>query len=121
MMQRFIKLLTILIFACVVAACQNFAFPGVHKIPLQQGNVITQKMIDQLQPNMTKSQVRFILGTPLVTDSFHQNRWDYYYSIDDRIDPERRERISVYFEGDTLSRFTGDFVPSTTETTSASE
>ncbi|HCL77559.1 MAG TPA: outer membrane protein assembly factor BamE, partial [Pseudomonas sp.] len=62
-------------------ALAGCSFPGVYKVDIQQGNVVTQDMIDQLRPGMTRSQVRFIMGSPLITDTFHASRWDYLYSI----------------------------------------
>ena len=50
-----------------------------YKIDIQQGNVLTQEMVSQLKPGLTKDQVRFILGTPVLMDMFHANRWDYVY------------------------------------------
>ena len=70
----------------VIALCATlplgacFSIP-VHKLDIQQGNVVTQEMVDKLKPGMTRAQVRFVLGTPLVTDTFHRNRWDYFYSF----------------------------------------
>ena len=58
-------------------ALAGCSFPGVYKVDIQQGNVVTQDMIDQLRPGMTRKQVRFIMGNPLITDTFHANRWDY--------------------------------------------
>ena len=95
----------------VLVACKNFAFPGVHKIEIEQGNIVTQEMVDQLQPGMTREQVRFLLGTPLIADTFNTDRWDYFYSKDDRHNPVESKRISVFFENDSLVRFTGDFAP----------
>ena len=56
-------------------------FPGVYKIAIPQGNIITQDMVDQLRPGMSKRQVIFVMGTPLVRDPFFQDRWDYVYSF----------------------------------------
>ncbi|RMG27455.1 MAG: outer membrane protein assembly factor BamE, partial [Gammaproteobacteria bacterium] len=53
--------------------------PFVYRIDIQQGNVVTQEQIDQLRPGMTREQVRYLLGTPLVQDTFHPERWDYVY------------------------------------------
>ena len=64
-----------------LAGCSTFKFPGVHRITIQQGNVISQAMIDKLRPGMTRSQVRFVLGNPVVSDSLNQDQWDYVYSI----------------------------------------
>ena len=88
-------------------------FPGVHKIDIQQGNLVTQEMVDQLRPGMSKSQVRFVMGTPLVMDTFQQNRWDYLLTLKQGSDEEIiRERISLFFKDDKLSYFNGDFRPS---------
>jgi outer membrane protein assembly factor BamE len=87
-------------------------YPNVHKVVIRQGNIIDQEMIDQLRPGLTRSQVRYILGTPLIADSFNQSRWDYYYSIKVPGLKEMRERVSIYFSEDKLSYFTGDYLPS---------
>ena len=110
-MSRAVKLIAVAGLTCCLAACKNFAFPGVHKIEIQQGNIVTQDMVNQLKPGMTKPQVRFVLGTPLIADSFHQNRWDYFYSLNDQESPEKRERISVFFADGKLTHFSGDFLP----------
>lgn len=93
----------------VLAGC---SFPGVHKIDIQQGNVVTQDMVDQLRPGMTTRQVRFIMGTPLITDTFNSNRWDYLYSIQVAGGTRKQERISLLFdENNELQGLGGDFVP----------
>ena len=55
--------------------------PFIHRIDVQQGNVITQEMVDRLTPGMSKRQARFTLGSPMVADLFHQDRWDYVYRM----------------------------------------
>jgi outer membrane protein assembly factor BamE (lipoprotein component of BamABCDE complex) len=57
------------------------SIPGVYRATIQQGNVITQEMVDRLQPGMTPSQVRFILGEPILGNTFRDERWDYVYTI----------------------------------------
>lgn len=94
-----------------LAACSSFRFPGVHRITVQQGNVITQQMIDKLRPGMTKSQVRFVLGNAVVEDPLDADRWDYIYSISIRGAEPIRKVLSVYFIDERLSYFVGDFVP----------
>lgn len=78
---------------------------------IQQGNVVTPKMMMQLKPGMNKTQVRYVMGTPLITDSFHPNRWDYFYSMkkDGRLIEQRR--IILEFEDEKLARVRGDVVP----------
>jgi outer membrane protein assembly factor BamE len=111
-MQKYIPLLSVFMLGIVLAACSSLQFPGVYKIPIEQGNVITQEMVDQLKPGMSSEQVEYIMGSPLVKDSFNAERWDYVYSIQ-RGDKKRKQyRLTIYFENDALKYFTGDFIPS---------
>jgi outer membrane protein assembly factor BamE len=82
-----------------------------HKIDIQQGNYVDQEMVAKLKPEMTRSQVRFILGTPLVADVFHPARWDYVYLTGNAGDVNRQRRITVVFDGDKLTRIEGDIAP----------
>lgn len=93
------------------AGIGSLDFPGVYKISIPQGNIITQEMIDQLRPGMTKRQVIFVMGTPLVRDPYHQDRWDYVYNFEPGGGVRTQERISIYFVEDQLVRFEGDFLP----------
>ena len=77
---------------------------STHKLEIQQGNVIDQEAVAQLQIGMTKKQVKFIMGTPLLTDPFHQDRWDYIYTFKQARQAQEEKRITLYFEGDILSR-----------------
>jgi len=86
--------------------------PGVYKIDVTQGNVITQETINQLRPGMDKRQVKFILGTPLLVDPFHKERWDYFYDLKKAGKQQKKERITVFFEGDKLINLAGNFKPS---------
>ncbi|MGE3298491.1 MAG: outer membrane protein assembly factor BamE [Porticoccaceae bacterium] len=83
----------------------------MFKFPIQQGNVITQEMVDKLQPGMTRSQVRFIMGTPLIADTFDQNRWDYLYILKLPSGKELREQMTILFDGDRLVGISGDYLP----------
>ncbi|MBM7063049.1 outer membrane protein assembly factor BamE [Pseudomonas sp. UL073] len=104
-------LLTSLTFAGLIALA-GCSFPGVYKIDIQQGNVVTQDMIDQLKPGMTRRQVRFIMGNPLITDTFHANRWDYLYSLQPGGGQRLQERMSIFFnDSDQLVSLAGDFMP----------
>ncbi|MFI8398519.1 outer membrane protein assembly factor BamE, partial [Pseudomonas sp. NPDC079367] len=74
--------------------------------------VVTQDMIDQLRPGMTRPQVRFIMGNPLLADTFHADRWDYLYSLQPGGGERQQERISVIFNSnDQLVSLSGDFMP----------
>ena len=91
----------------LLAACNSF---NPYKIDVQQGNVLTQEMVAQLKPGQTREQVRFILGTPLLADIFHQQRWDYVYSYrKGRSGEVETRQFSVYFDKDNrLERVSGD-------------
>lgn len=111
-MQNAKLMLTSLAFAMGLAALAGCSFPGVYKIDIQQGNVVTQDMIDQLKPGMTRRQVRFIMGNPLIVDTFHANRWDYLYSIQPGGGQRQQERVSLMFNAnDQLIGLNGDFRP----------
>lgn len=97
-----------------LGACSSLPvpqFPGVYKIPIAQGNIITQEMIDQLEPGMTRRQVIYVMGTPLVRDPYNQDRWDYVFNYQPGGGERGQERISLYFENDALTSFEGDFAP----------
>jgi outer membrane protein assembly factor BamE len=85
--------------------------PGVYTLEVQQGNIVDQAMVDQLRPNMSKRQVLYIMGSPMVVDVFHQSRWDYIYSEQPTGESRVQKRISLYFANDQLSGIQGDFRP----------
>jgi outer membrane protein assembly factor BamE len=97
--------------------------PGLtpYKIDIQQGNYVTQDMVEKLKPGMTKSQVRFALGTPLVTDAFHNDRWDYIYVLQKKGRVAEQRRIAVVFSEDKLLRIDGDVKPAGAEKPVASK
>jgi outer membrane protein assembly factor BamE len=84
--------------ACFLAAC-------VYRMDIQQGNLLDGEQVDQLEVGMTRSQVRFLLGTPMVIDTFDANRWDYIYSLrHTRTREVTRRHLVVWFDGDTVAR-----------------
>jgi len=91
------------------------------KLDIQQGNVVTSKMLLQLRPGMTKSQVRFIMGSPLVQDSFHGNRWDYVYQMHENGKLVEQRRVILDFENELLKSVRGDVVPAGSEQAKAAE
>jgi outer membrane protein assembly factor BamE len=97
-----------------LTACETILsnLPGVYTIDIEQGNMIDQTMIDQLRPNMTKRQVLYIMGSPMLTDTFHEQRWDYLHSEQPGGEDRMQKRISLYFNGDSLAGVQGDFRPS---------
>ncbi len=81
-----------------------------YKMDIQQGNVVTSEMLLKLRPGMTKSQVKFIMGTPLLVDSFRTNRWDYFYQLRKQGKIVNQRRVILDFENDLLKRVRGDVV-----------
>ena len=101
-----------IICSILISGCSNFGFPGVYKLRIQQGNVITQQMIDRLKPGMSKNQVIFVLGNPVLEDTLTKERWDYVYTIQISGEKLNKQILSIYFEKDKLSHFFGNYVPS---------
>ncbi|MXS85988.1 outer membrane protein assembly factor BamE [Nitrosomonas sp. HPC101] len=83
--------------------------PFPYQIDIQQGNVVTEEMVARLKPGMARSQVRFTLGTPLIVDAFHGNRWDYVYRLAPSGDVTEERRLTVFFKDERLSHIEGDF------------
>ena len=101
--KKFTLLVLLLITGCS-------SVPSVlYRIDVQQGNVITQEMVDRLKPDMTRSQVRFVLGTALIDDVFHKDRWDYVYRLVQHGNLVDEYKLTVFFEDDKLARTEGDF------------
>ena len=94
-----------------VSEMPKFRLPRVHKITVQQGNVITQDMIDKLRPGMNRAQVSFVMGEPVMQNTFDDDRWDYIYTVEVPGLYEEQKRLSIYFVDDELNHFTGDYVP----------
>lgn len=85
-------------------------FMQPYRIDIQQGNFVSQEMVSQLKPGMTREQVRALLGTPLLTDIFHADRWDYVYLLDRPGKPRVQRHLSIFFEDGRLARLGGDVV-----------
>ena len=98
-----------------ISACGFVGFPGVYVINVEQGNIIDQTKVDKLKIGMSRRQVRFILGTPMIEDSFNPDRWDYTHTIRNGKDSLLNENLVVYFEEEKLSRIEGDFTPTPPE------
>jgi outer membrane protein assembly factor BamE len=97
-----------LLFLLLITGCSSI--PSVlYKIDVQQGNIITQEMVDKLKPGMGRSQVRFVLGTALIDDVFHKDRWDYVYRLLQHGNLVEEYKLTVFFEDDKLVRTAGDF------------
>lgn len=99
---RFPACLATLGLALAVAALSSAC---VYRINIQQGNFLDQAAVDQVKSGMTRSQVRYLLGTPMVADSFNKERWDYiYYLKKGRNRHTDSRRVTVYFDGDKVAR-----------------
>lgn len=85
------------------SGCSSW-LPEAHKIDVQQGNRIKQQDLDKLKLGMTRKQVKYVLGSPLLQDSFHQDRWDYIFYLKPGKGEIRHSKISLYFNGDKLLR-----------------
>lgn len=108
------RTLFVLLMISSLTACGMVGFPGVYRINIEQGNIINQELVDQLRPGMSRRQVRFILGTPLVEDPFNTDRWDYIYVVRNGLDILDEALLTVHFEGDAYTHFTGSFDPAGT-------
>jgi outer membrane protein assembly factor BamE len=105
-----------LLAAALLPACKSVEVPKVpgvtpYRMVIQQGNFISQEMVAQLKPGMTREQVRYVLGTPLVADIFHADRWDYVFFRELPNGKREQRNLSVVFEKDKLARVLGDLMP----------
>jgi outer membrane protein assembly factor BamE len=101
----------ILALSFLAAGCGLAPSLTPYRIEIQQGNYLTQEMVAQLKPGLTRDQVRFVLGTPLVSDIFHEERWDYVF-MRQRSSSTGIEyhRIAVFFQDGRLKRVEGDMI-----------
>lgn len=100
----------LMIMALALAGCSNVPMLPLkpYRIDIQQGNFVTQDMVAKLKPGMTRSQVRFALGTPLIVDPFRNDRWDYFYMMHKAGELTEQRAVTVIFRGDELLRIEGD-------------
>lgn len=109
--SRFLTYLPVFASLHILGACSALPQLTPYRMEIQQGNWLTQDMVSKLKPGMSKDQVRFVLGTPLLVDPFHVDRWDYIFSRspENSKDYEQR-RITVHFADGKLLRVDGDVV-----------
>ncbi len=97
-----------------LSACSNlrasspetlFGLLEPYKVDVVQGNVVTQEVMAQIQPGLGRMQVKEILGTPLLADPFHTDRWDYVFAIHSQGVPDQQRRVSIFFKNDAVERF----------------
>jgi len=113
-MSRLLFALAALGAAASLAACSYVPrIPGVtpYRMEVQQGNFISQEMVSQLKSGMSKEQVRLALGTPLLADAFHADRWDYVYWREAPDGKRESRKLVVFFAADKLVRVDGDIAP----------
>ena len=109
--------ITLIVLSLMLASCSYInTLPGLfyitpHKIEVQQGNLITPEMRARLKIGMTRPVVRSILGTPLIDDPFHSDRWDYVYRLEQLGKLVAQQRMVLYFKGDTLERIDDSAMP----------
>ena len=107
-MKRFLLLLPFLAACSNTPQISNILSP--YRIDMRQGNLVTQDMVVQLKPGLTREQVRFILGSPLVADMFHADRWDYVYRYKRGWEEAEQRILTVFFQDNKLARVAGDVV-----------
>lgn len=98
--------------ALLLPGCGVPTIPGItpYRMEIQQGNFVTQEMVARLSPGMSKEQVRITLGTPLLMDIFHADRWDYVYSREGQDGQREQRKLVVHFSDGRLARLEGDVV-----------
>lgn len=108
------RLFPVLVLPVLLWGCSSMpdlvAKVNPFKIDVRQGNYVSQEMVAQLKAGQTKDQVRFILGTPLIVDAFHADRWDYVYRFKPGGGEPEQRKLTVYFQENRLVRVTGDVV-----------
>lgn len=112
--MNFPRFATSLMLLCLLSACSWVPrIVNEYRIDVQQGNVLTQEMVSQLRPGLSMDQVRFILGTPVLVDMFHANRWDYFFWLKKGNTGVVESRLfSVFFDAEgKLVRVAGDVTP----------
>lgn len=114
------KALRVLPLALLLAACSSVNVPlSPYRIDVQQGNALEQESVEKLKLGLTRSQVRFLLGTPLLVDPFHNNRWDYVFNYRKAGKLAEERRLALFFDGDVLVRIEAEGMPAKGENTPA--
>jgi len=94
----------LVLLSLLLASCNSVPFLTPYKMDIRQGNFVTPDMREKLKIGMTKPQVRYVLGTPMINDAFHGNRWDYAYRLERGGKLIEQQNMTLYFEGENLSR-----------------
>jgi outer membrane protein assembly factor BamE len=98
--------IAIVLLSVLLASCDSFYIPLIspYKLDIRQGNYVTKEMREQLKIGMSRVQVKFLLGTPLIKDIFHANRWDYVYRLEHDGKVVEKQRLTLFFDNDNLAR-----------------
>jgi len=105
-----IRNILILFSLLLLSSCGRVSGPfSVYKMDIRQGNFVTTDMREKLKLGMSRQQVRYVLGTAMVNDAFHDNRWDYVYLLEHRGKRVEQQRLTIYFEGDELVKIDDSF------------
>lgn len=94
---------SILLTLLFTTACTSI-LPDAHKIDIQQGNSLKSEDLKKLVVGMSRKQVSLLLGTPIIRDVFHKNRWDYVYTLKADKGTTKIMRLTLYFDGDILNK-----------------
>ena len=106
-MKVTIKQFLFLLVSIVITSC---SLPKTYEVVIAQGNLVDQEMIDKLEVGMTESQVKFVMGTPLIADTFYPERWDYFTSVTQGSKTYTEQKIILYFEDNKLARWEGELI-----------
>ena len=102
-----LKVITLLLSVLLLSSC---SIPRIFQVVISQGNLVDQEMLDKLEIGMTESQVKFVMGTPLISDTFYPNRWDYFTSVTQGTKTYTEQKITLYFEDNKLARWEGNLI-----------
>ena len=97
-MRSGLTLLFLILFFPTLVSCSSY------KMDIRQGNYVTADMRDKLKVGLSRQQVKYVLGTPMISDAFHADRWDYVYMLEHAGKLVERRRLTLYFNGDKLAR-----------------
>ena len=106
-MKIIVKNILLLIIGIFISSC---SIPKTYEVVISQGNLVDQEMIDKLEVGMTESQVKFVMGTPLIADTFYPERWDYFTSVTQGSKTYTEQKIILYFEDNKLARWDGELL-----------
>ena len=100
-----LKVITLLLSILLLSSC---SIPRIFQVVISQGNLVDQEMLDKLEIGMTESQVKFVMGTPLISDTFYPNRWDYFTSVTQGENSYTKQKITLYFKDNKLVSWEGE-------------